>query len=98
MSDINYKTNIKPLTDAKSTILLMTGVSFDWVDGTGSSYGFIAQDLEQIIPHVVSTNQNGAKSVNYSAIIPFLVETVKQQQQQIDNLTTIVNKIVDADY
>ena len=98
LSDINYKTNIKPLTDAKSTILLMTGVSFDWVDGTGSSYGFIAQDLEQIIPHVVSTNQNGAKSVNYSAIIPFLVETVKQQQQQIDNLTTIVNKIVDADY
>jgi len=98
LSDVNYKTNIKPLTDAKSIVLSMTGVSFDWADGTGSSYGFVAQDLEQIIPHVVNTNTNGIKSVNYSAIIPFLVETIKQQQQQIDNLTTIVNKIVDADY
>jgi hypothetical protein len=48
--------------------------------------GFIAQDLEKIIPEVVQTDENGEKYVNYDGIIPYLVESIKEQQQLIQNL------------
>jgi hypothetical protein len=86
LSDKVTKTNIKQLENTSNIISLLTGVSFDWVDGTGSSYGFIAQDIEPVLPHAVSTNSEGKKSVNYSAVIPFLVETIKEQKQEIEAL------------
>jgi hypothetical protein len=95
LSDKKSKENIQPLTNAVNVILSINGVSFDWADGTGSSYGFIAQDIEPVLPYAVSTNNDGKKSVNYAAITPFLVETVKQQQEQINQLLIRVAQLED---
>jgi hypothetical protein len=93
LSDRSSKTNITQLENTANIVTLLTGVSFDWIDGTGSSYGFIADDVEKILPHAVSTNSNGKKSLNYSAIIPFLTETIKQQQLQIEQITARLNDL-----
>jgi hypothetical protein len=90
LSDITKKTNVKNISDASSIVDKLQGVSFDWKDGSGSSYGFIAQDLEKVVPNVVTTGIEGIKSVNYSAIIPFLLETIKEQNIRISKLEALV--------
>ena len=50
------------------------------------TYGFIAQDVEKIMPWLVSKNSEGYCWVNYMAIIPILTAVVQQQQQQIEIL------------
>ena len=50
------------------------------------TYGFIAQDVEKIMPWLVSKNSEGYRSVNYMAIIPIPTAVVQQQQQQIEIL------------
>lgn len=45
--------------------------------------GFLAQEVEAIIPEAVSTNKAGVKYVNYQAVIPFLVEAIKEQESKI---------------
>lgn len=48
--------------------------------------GFLAQEVESIIPEAVSTNEANIKFINYQAIIPYLVEAMKEQQTQIGQL------------
>ncbi len=87
-SDARLKTNVLTLSDASDVVNKLRGVSFNWItnpNGQGQS-GFIAQELEQLIPNAVSTDSNGYKVANYSAIIPYLVEALKQQQTDITAL------------
>lgn len=95
LSDESKKTNVQPILSAQTTVNSIDGVSFDWKDGSGSSYGFIAQELEKILPHAVSTDDEGIKSVNYSAVIPFLLETLKEQDKRISRLEALINKLID---
>lgn len=49
--------------------------------------GFIAQDVDKILPQLVKTDEfSGLESVGYMAVIPILVEAIKEQQKQIDAL------------
>jgi len=48
--------------------------------------GFLAQEVEKILPEAVATNKAGVKFVNYQAMIPFLVEAMREQQTQIEQL------------
>jgi hypothetical protein len=86
LSDINSKTNIKTLENSLNTVLKLRGVSFNWADNGNKSIGVIAQEIEQIVPEIVNTNENGIKSVTYDSIIGLLIEAIKQQQQQINDL------------
>ena len=92
LSDINFKTNISKLTHSIDTIKQLNGYSFDWKDGSGSSYGVIAQEIEKIIPNAV-TQDNDQKSVNYAAIVPFLIEAIKTQQSTIESLESRIAKL-----
>jgi hypothetical protein len=91
LSDEKFKTNIKPITDALEIIKKLQGVSYDWIEG-GSSHGLIAQSVENIIPNVVSDNGE-RKTINYSAIIPFLIEAIKTQQELIDSHSLEIDKL-----
>ena len=82
LSDENFKTNIISLEDALDIVNQMSGYSFDWKDGSGSSYGVIAQEIEEIIPDAVVEDE-GKKSVNYASITPFLIEAIKTLTEQI---------------
>ena len=85
-SDANAKTNIKPLGNALETIQKINGVSFNWKDTGKPSYGVIAQDVELVLPDIVHTNELNTKSVDYNTFIAFLVESIKDLQNQINEL------------
>ena len=81
---------VKP-DGALSKVLSLRGVTFDWrredfpaLDfTTGRSVGFIAQEVERIVPEAVKRDDKGFRSVAYSHLTPVLVEAVKEQQKQI---------------
>jgi hypothetical protein len=91
-SDVRLKKQITPLQRPLEMILNMTGVSYTWrIDefpdkkfNNGRQVGFIAQDLEKILPEAVRTDADGFKSVGYTTVVPVLVEAVKTQQKQND--------------
>ncbi len=86
-SDERLKKNIKPIDNALDDICQLEGVTFDWKDTGTQGQGFIAQQVEPIIPDVVNTDEDtGMKSINYVGLIGHLVEAIKSQQTQIDDL------------
>ncbi|MEA2107682.1 MAG: hypothetical protein U9P82_13380 [Bacteroidota bacterium] len=48
--------------------------------------GLNAQDVEKVLPQLVSTDSNGYKSIDYLKLTPVLVEAIKEQQQKINQL------------
>ena len=86
LSDANKKQNIASIQDAVTTVNKLNGVSFEWKDNSLPSYGVIAQDIEEVLPELVNTDKDGVKSVNYNGIIGFLINAIKEQQVQIDEL------------
>jgi hypothetical protein len=89
-SDERLKKNIKPLDNSLANICQLEGVTFDWRDDGSHGEGFIAQQVEPIIPGVVNTDEEtGMKSINYVGLISHLVEAIKEQQIQIDALKAI---------
>jgi hypothetical protein len=86
LSDSSLKTNVTPITNAGQVVDALNGVGYDWVDGSGHAYGLIAQEVEQVVPEAVKTDAAGVKSVNYSMLVPFLIETVKQLSKEVAEL------------
>ena len=86
LSDAVLKDNINPLIGADAIINGLFGVEYDWKNGSGHSYGLLAQDVEKVLPDAVKTNDAGLKSVNYIMIIPFLVETIKKLGSEVAEL------------
>jgi len=84
-SDSRLKYNVEVITNATNAIKEMRGVGFNWKQNGIKSYGVIAQELETILPELVDTVDN-KKSVNYLAIIGFLIESVKEMSQRIEVL------------
>jgi len=96
-SDINFKENITPIAGSLDKIQQINGVEFDWKPLTeeekiylhgneGHDVGVIAQEIEKVLPEVVTTRESGFKAVRYEKIIPLLIEAIKEQQKQIDSL------------
>lgn len=92
-SDQKLKTNIETIVDPLEVIGNIRGVSFDRVDTNVKDYGVIAQEIEKIIPEVVHIDSEGFRSVSYNSIIGFLIEGMKKQQQQINQLQDNINKL-----
>ena len=98
-SDVRAKKDIQPLNDGLYKVLNLNPVSYNWInpgvekrtteEGTPlKDIGFLAQDVETIIPEAVMTDDEGKKLINYSAVIPYLVEAIKDLQSQIERLET----------
>ena len=85
-SDATLKTNVETLTGSLDAVNALRGVSFDWIESGGSEVGFIAQEVEEVLPEVVSTNDQGIKSVKYGNMVAVLVEAIKEQQLRIEAL------------
>ena len=83
-SDIRLKENIQKIDNPIDKIIRIEGVTFDWKSNNKSSMGVIAQNIEKVLPQLV--NGGDSKTVNYNGIIGLLIECVKTQQEQIDNL------------
>jgi len=85
-SDENLKENIQTLNNSLEKVLQLRGVSFNWKESGESSVGMIAQEVEEIVPEVVSTRENGFKSIGYGKLIGLLIEAIKEQQETINKL------------
>ena len=93
-SDERLKENIKPLENALEKINQIRGVEFDWKElneeerreihgNQGHDVGVIAQEVEAILPEVVTERKNGYKAVKYEKIVPLLIEAVKELSNRI---------------
>ena len=90
-SDRNLKTNIQPINNALDKVNKLEGVSFNWKSNGGAELGLIAQDVEQVLPELVITDsKTGLKAVKYGNIVPVLIQAIKEQQKQIDELKALV--------
>ncbi len=95
-SDARLKTNIQPLKYGLKEVMLMQPVRYNWKDSsmTGNKIGLIAQDVQKLVPEVVvgdAAKEN--LGMNYAELVPVLINAVKEQQQQIDDVQNIVSAL-----
>ena len=92
LSDRRYKTNIKTIDNGLNKILKLRGVTYDWDKSKADKnldnknhIGFIAQELEEVLPQIVNVGEDAQKTrtVDYLEVIPVLVEAIKDQQKEI---------------
>lgn len=96
-SDERYKTGIAGIGGALETVMALRGVSYEYRADefrdkrfpAGTQLGFIAQEVEGVLPELVHKDKNGYRSLDYTQVIPVLVEAVKAQQTQIADTTRI---------
>ena len=94
-SDIRYKENVKPIEKALDKVNKLRGVTFEWNEEshkpTGKKdIGVIAQEVEEVLPEIVQTRDNGYKAVDYQKLTALLIEAVKDQQKQINELKKLI--------
>ena len=98
-SDKRWKNNIVKIDSPLEKISQISGVEFDWIEdeplhgNKGHDVGVIAQEIELVIPEAVQTRESGMKAVQYDKIIPLLIESIKEQQKQIDELKELVKQL-----
>ena len=96
-SDKRLKDNVTPITNPISKIMKIGGYTFDWNKNqdtyNGHDVGVIAQEVEKVLPEVIEIRKNGYKAVKYQKIIPLLIEGIKDQQKQIDELKEMIKKL-----
>ena len=100
-SDARLKENIKPIENALEMIHGINGVKFNWSDEYMSTryndmdkkyfiekedIGVIAQEVEKILPEIVTTRNNGYKAVKYERLIALLVEAIKELDNKVEKV------------
>lgn len=84
LSDLNLKTNVNTIENSLDIVNSLRGVSFDWKVNGNKSYGVIAQELEKVLPDLVTTKEN--KSVNYNGLVGVLLQAVKELSAEVEEL------------
>ena len=86
-SDRNLKENIVKINNENiiDKVISLNGYNFNFKDDETkqTKSGLIAQEVEELMPELISTNTDGNKSMDYNGMIPYLVECIKVQQTQI---------------
>ncbi len=105
-SDERLKENVQDLDYGLDSIMKLKPVSFDWkdkyaIEGKKQDIGFIAQDVEKVMPKLVTESEGSAifedeegyatKSVDYVKMVAVLTKAVQEQQKQIDELKKLIN-------
>jgi hypothetical protein len=110
-SDKRLKDNIVKLENVLQTTKRIEGVTFVWNDEhfkiknnqsiaaktafEGKSYGVIAQQIEEVVPSIVFTDDEGYKSVNYGLMVSLGIGSVQEQQHRINSIYERINILKD---
>ena len=110
-SDKSLKENIRVIDNPIEKIKQIRGVYFDWTDdyikkqsGDGQlnirkdDVGVIAQEVKPVLDEVVATRKDGTLAVKYEKMIALCIEAIKEQQDQIDSLKTIIEEMKNGNY
>ena len=91
-SDERLKGNITPIQGSLEKLKEIKGVEFDWISkegihsNEGHDVGVIAQDIEKVLPELVTTRDNGYKAVKYEKLVALLIESNKELLNRIEEL------------
>ena len=85
-SDARLKTNIVTIDNGLEKVNAMRGVSYELLRDSTQNVGVIAQEMEEVVPEVVTTGEDGMKAVNYGALVGVLIEAVKELTQEVETL------------
>ncbi|NOQ96921.1 MAG: hypothetical protein GQ561_02040, partial [Calditrichae bacterium] len=92
-----WKENIAPIPDALDKLMLLQGVEFDWKAQRGGQrdIGLIAEEVAQVIPVIVHMEDDGinARGLDYSRLVPLLIEAIKAQQMEIEELRVLISSM-----
>ena len=97
-SDSRLKENIKPITNALEKVRKLGGYEFDWNDKQTvweegkHDIGVIAQEVQAVVPEVTKERIDGYLGVDYEKLVPLLIEAIKEQQTQIEELKALVKE------
>jgi hypothetical protein len=91
-SDVRLKKDIIPIENALERLLLIRGKEYKLKSTDETQYGFIAQDVQPVIPSIVNL-ENGYLNISYIELIPFLVESIKQLHTNYTLLNERIEKI-----
>tara|TARA_B100000575_G_scaffold293508_1_gene305147 strand:+ start:585 stop:2057 length:1473 start_codon:yes stop_codon:yes gene_type:complete len=94
-SDMRLKSNIISLSGALAKLLEIDGKSYTMKSNDkDAKIGLLAQDVQKVLPELVkeADDKEGTLSVNYQGLIPVLINAIKEQQKQIDELKQLLNK------
>jgi hypothetical protein len=91
LSDARMKQDIENILNAISVIKQMNPVYYNWIDHTSMNpghkeVGFIAQQLEQVLPNVVSGDESTGKTVAYGNITAMIIAAIKEQQTMFEDI------------
>jgi hypothetical protein len=83
-SDSTMKTNIVPLKAGLNEVLLLKPVNYEWkTDPTTPKIGFIAQEVEAVVPEVIQKSEDGIYGMNYPELIPVLVNAIQELEARV---------------
>ena len=91
-SDKRLKENIKPIESALDKVMKLEGVTFDWIQKEDQildikeDIGFIAQDVQKVVPELVRENEDGMLSMRHQGVAPILLEAIKELKAEIEEL------------
>ena len=91
-SDKRHKNNIKTIPNALEKVTKLNGVTWEWNDDVNEvtkstpKTGLIAQEVQEVLPEVVKTRDDGFLALDYSKMMGLMVEAIKEQQIQIEEL------------
>jgi len=98
-SDRNLKENIRPIESALDKVTKINGVHFDWKEGhqksrpTKHDVGVIAQEVQEVLPEVVHTRDDGTLAVAYDKLTALLIESVKELKVEVDSLKEEIKEL-----
>jgi hypothetical protein len=103
-SDRRFKQDIKPIENAMDLVRRIQGTTYQFKQAEfkernfpgGNQYGFIAQDVEKVMPEIASENSDGYYAVNYTMLIPVLTEAIKEKDKEITELRTEIAELRSA--
>lgn len=97
-SDAKAKINVRPSVYGLSVISQLRPVTYQFAGekemgrSNNLEIGLLAQEVEKILPSIVYTDDEGKKLINYIALIPVLIESMKTLQAEVDELKSLQNK------
>jgi len=94
-SDYRLKENIQPLENGLERLNNLKPVKFDWKEDGTSSEGFMAHEAQEVFPDAVTGEKDGEEmqGMDYGRITPLLVKAIQEQQEQIEQLKTEIEKL-----
>jgi hypothetical protein len=85
-SSIRWKEDVRTLSDPLQLVEQLRGVRYTWKADGRADIGLIAEEVGKVVPEVVTFEENGvdARTVNYGRLVGVLVESIKQQQREME--------------